>query len=354
MSVVSEVVADPANRGSRRRESLGAVRRIPTSAWIVLALLVAVFDATSGDRSTFYLFVFNSAMLACIGALALNLLMGTAGQVSIGNAAFMGVGGFGTVLAHRSGIAFPFDIFVAVVFAGIAGLAVGLPAARIRGLYLALATLAAHFIVLFVAHEYQSDNAPGGFFLPVVFQSKGYEGSLRWGSWLLFGVVTVAILLTTVLTHGKTGRALRMIRDHESAAPALGIPVSTYRLAIFVLSSMMIGFQGGLAAHMSGAVSTDHYTFAIAVSYIVMILIGGLDTIIGSVLGAFIIVFLPQYLPEAVGNLLGDASISQRQPQIALIAYGVLIILFITSSQSGIVGFVKGVASRRRARSRRA
>ncbi|HYD10978.1 MAG TPA: hypothetical protein VEA78_12830, partial [Acidimicrobiales bacterium] len=107
MNAVTDVVAESAE-GTRRRPGIAALGRVPSAVWVILALFAGVLDATSGSRSTFYVFVFNSAMLACIGALALNLLMGTAGQVSIGNAAFLGVGGFGTVFMHRSGLSFPF------------------------------------------------------------------------------------------------------------------------------------------------------------------------------------------------------------------------------------------------------
>ncbi|MGH3758371.1 branched-chain amino acid ABC transporter permease [Actinophytocola sp.] len=340
-SAVSEDTT-PARRGGLPRGAR-LLRTVPPTAWLLVLIGLACVDATLLDRSSLYVFVFNTALLACIGAVALNVLMGTTGQVSVGNAAFLAVGAFSSVIANRAGFGFVAELGFAMLVGAVVGFVVGLPASRIRGLYFALATLAAQFIVLFLAQQYQQRVSRDGFIMPVFYQDLGYLPGLRAWTWTLFGVVVLVCLLCAALMYGKSGRALRLIRDHEGAAPAMGIPVSRYRLSIFVVTSMLIAVQGSLTAHMIGSVTTDQFTFALAVSYIVMILIGGLDSIPGALFGAFFVTFLPQYLPAAVAGMTGLDGIRENGPQLALIVYGVLVMIFITSAPRGVAGWARHV-----------
>lgn len=341
----SDVTEDaaPARRGGLLSLGVRVLRTVPPTAWLLVLIGLAGVDATFFDRSSLYVFVFNNALLACIGAVALNVLMGTTGQVSVGNAAFLAVGAFSSVIANRAGFGFVFELLFAMLVGAVVGFVVGLPASRIRGLYFALATLAAQFIVLFLAQQYQHRVSRDGFTMPVFYQDLGYEPGLHAWTWTLFGVVILVCLLCAALMYGKSGRALRLIRDHEGAAPAMGIPVSRYRLSIFVVTSMLIAVQGSLTAHMIGSVTTDQFTFAMAVSYIVMILIGGLDSIPGALFGAFFVTFLPQYLPAAVAGMTGLDTIRENGPQLALIVYGVLVMIFITSAPRGVAGWARRV-----------
>jgi branched-chain amino acid transport system permease protein len=318
-------------------------------AWWGVLVIAAITAGFTGTQSSYSLYTFNLCLLACLGAIALNLLMGTAGQVSIGNAAFLAVGGFASVWLLRLGLPFPADVIVAGVIAGLAGVVVGLPALRLSGLILSLATLAAYFIVLFVATEYQSDasNAgSGGFAVIPLFSSQGITGAQQDWAWLLMILLGLTILVVSRLMRERCGRACRVIRDHPLVAPTLGINVARYKLGLFAFTSAIIGLQGGLTAYLTGLVSTDNYTFLLAVQYLAMILIGGTDSIVGAVLGASLIIALPTLIPNVITPLFGPTVAGLHGPQISQAIYGILIIIFVTSSPGGIVGWGRAASNR--------
>ena len=309
-----------------------------------LALLTAYFVA---EGSAFHLFILNSCLLAVIGAVALNLLMGTAGQVSIGNSAFMAVGAFAAVYVVKSGLPFPIDLVAAALTAAVAGFIIGLPALRLRGLHLALATLAGFFIVGYFATLYQSKGkggGSGGFYVPVLFQAQGFTGGQQYWAWTLLVIVSVLLIAAVRLGSNRSGRAWRMIRDHEIVAHTLAIPVTRYKMIAFALSSAVIGFQGALAAHLSGSVAVDQFTLGLAIAYIAMVLIGGLDSVLGAVIGAFLVTALPTIVPLVITAVMGPLKTASQGPALAEVIYGLLVILFITSSPQGIVGLLRNLS----------
>jgi branched-chain amino acid transport system permease protein len=325
-----------------------AARRLPIRrAWLGIAALVAITAYYVAEGSSFHLYVLNSCLLAVFGAVALNLLMGTAGQVSIGNSAFLAVGAFAAVFALHSGLPFPADLLFAAAFAAAVGAVIGLPALRLRGLHLALATLAGFFIVTYFATLYQSKakgGGSGGFFIPALFQSQGLTGGQQYWAWTLVVLVAILILGALRLDQDRAGRAWRMIRDHEIVAHTMGIPVTRYKMAAFAISSAVIGFQGALAAHLSGSVSADQFSLALAIAYVAMVLIGGLDSVLGAVLGAFLVTSLPTIVPILVTAVMGPNTTAIQGPAVAQIIYGLLVVLFITSSPQGIVGLIRNIS----------
>jgi branched-chain amino acid transport system permease protein len=334
-----------------REKVLGRLRRLPIRpAWYGVAALTAITAYYVTEGSAFHLFIINTCLLAAIGAIALNLLMGTAGLVSIGNSAFLAVGAFSAVFAIKSGVPFPGDLVVGAVVAAAAGAVIGLPALRLRGLHLALATLAGFFIVIYFATLYQSKGkggGSGGFFVPVLYQSQGFTGGQQYWAWTLLVIVSVIILIATRLSAERSGRAWRIIRDHEIVAHTLGIPVTRYKMIAFALSSALIGFQGALAARLNGSVSVDQFTLALAIAYIAMVLIGGLDSVLGAVIGAFLVTALPTVMPILITMVIGKLPVASQGPAVAEIAYGLLVIVFITSSPQGIVGLLRNVGRSR-------
>jgi branched-chain amino acid transport system permease protein len=315
--------------------------------WAVVGLLLFVGLVTGGFLlfgSSFSLFIYNTFLWSAVAAIALNFLMGTAGQVSIGNAAFLAVGAFSTVFFNHAGFPFPLDIISAAVVAGLVGLVFGLPALRVQGIYLALSTLAAQFIVLYVVTEYQQHTVQAsGFSLPDLFASFGVDGQQRVWTLLLTATLAGTVILISVLGTGRMGRAARMVRDHEAAAPALGVRVGYTKLVIFVLTSALIGLAGGFSAYLAGTVSTDSYTLALAISFLAMILIGGLDSVTGSIIGAGLVVGLPYLTSNVSDSLFGSTNGTVWAPQISLIIYGALIVVFILASPNGIIGWLRGI-----------
>lgn len=320
----------------RARARTGMVEFAATAACVVVA--VALMLAFGGSYN---LYILNLVLLASIGAIGLNLLMGTAGQVSIGNAAFLTTGAFATVWCERNGIMFPYSLAVAMFAAGLFGAIVGLPALRIKGLYLILATMAAHFLALFLAEKYQfALVGSAGFIVDPVVNAGSLVGNQRQWAMLLTGFVLVVMLGATWLQHGRTGRAWRMIRDREDAAPAMGIPTARYKLTAFVISSAIIGLQGALTAHFAGNVSSESFTLHVAIAALAMILIGGLGSIAGSVIGAAVVTLLPYVTPSVVETLLGSPGAGMHAARISLILYGVLIIFFIGYARDGVKGWI--------------
>jgi branched-chain amino acid transport system permease protein len=306
----------------------------------VTALLTLYFTMVGSSAN---LFTFNSCLLAAFGAIALNVLMGTAGQVSIGTSAFLAVGAFATIFFLRLGLPFPGDVVAGGLAAGVAGVVVGLPALRLRGLQLAFATLAAFYIAYYLANEYQSkakDAGSGGFSIAPLFQSKGLVGGQKYWAWLLFILVSLLILVASRITRFRSGREWRIIRDHETAAPALGIAVTRSKMLVFALTSVVIGIEGGLTVYLTGSVEADDFTLILAVSYIAMVVIGGLDSIAGAVIGAAIVTALPTVVPNVVGKIIGAQEAAQKGAAISEIIYGLLVVVCVTSSQRGIVGWL--------------
>jgi branched-chain amino acid transport system permease protein len=286
------------------------------------------------------------ALLACMGALALNLLLGTAGQVSIGNAGMLAVGAFGAVWFTELGLPFPVDVLCAAGAAGLVGLVVGLPALRLRGLYLAIATLAAHFVILFACLQYQNAAAgPAGFILAPVVPGRLREAQATWV--VVVAVVLVAtMLLVGMLQSGATGRTWRMIRDHEEAAPTLGIRVTRWKLAAFVVSSTIVGAQGALLAHFSGVVTVESFTLGVAITYVAMVVVGSLDSVAGAVAGAILVALLPTVVPELVTLVLGASAPPTVGATLSAVVYGALILVFVVLLPQGIVGGLRGLRAR--------
>jgi branched-chain amino acid transport system permease protein len=308
----------------------------------VFAIAVIVLFMT-GTQSSFSVYVLDSVLLACLGAIALNLLMGTAGQVSIGTSAFLLLGAFSSVFFIRSNIPLPAVIVLSVLVCGVGGLIFALPALRLRSLFFALSTLSAYFIAVFCGNQYE-DAVPGagsgGFQINPVFPSVDLARSQQYWALLLAVLVILLILVVSRLMRERSGRAWRIIREHEFIAPVLGVRVSRYKLIVFALSSMVMGLEGSLMAYFSGSVTTDEFTLQLSILYVAMVLVGGLDSIAGAVIGATILTALPIELPQLLGHVLNPAQAATDGPQYAIIVYGLLIIVFICSSPRGVIGWL--------------
>jgi branched-chain amino acid transport system permease protein len=326
--------------GAIIRGRVSAVRPV----WLgigALAIITLIFSTT---QSPYTLYIYDSVLMACLGAVALQVLQGTAGLVSVGTAGFLLLGAFSSVFILRSGAPFPIDVIGGAAVAGVAGLIAGLPALRLRALFLVLATLAIHYVAVFIGILYENHvpaASVAGFVLPTLFVSTGLDQAGRYWAWLLFPCVALVIIAASRIMRARSGRALRMIRGHEHVAPTLGISVPKYKLILFAMSSAVIGLEGGLTAHFSGVVSTGNYSLTLAFQYVAMILIGGVDSILGAVLGAAIVVALPVYVPKVVGAMLGGTRAVTDGPNIALIVYGILVVIFVTASPDGVVGLLK-------------
>jgi branched-chain amino acid transport system permease protein len=278
--------------------------------------------------------------LAAIGALALNLLTGLAGQISLGHAGFIAAGAFTTAVLVESGIRDPFAaLLAAAAVGGGLGLMVGFPALRLRGLYLALATLAMHHVVLWIAGELQNRwGANTGYTIPApVALGFALKGATAW-YYVLAGAAALVLVFAVNLQRSRAGRAWVALRDREIAAESVGIAVARAKLAAFVTSSVLTAIAGVLFAWQRGFVSVEAFGFTVAIEYVAMIIIGGLGSALGAVLGAAFVTLLPYAIDAAVAGLRLPGGVEYYLFPAKFGAFGLLMAIFLIFEPQGLVG----------------
>lgn len=333
----------------RHSQAVAIIAGVLVLAWIVPRAIV-------GQN----LYTLDLFLVAVPGAVALNLVMGIAGQATIGSAAFMAVGALiATILDLRWHWPFVAIIICAAIVTGLVGVVAALPAIRLAGIYLVVSTLALFYLVSYVTQAYEADNVSGGFgafsFSPPSFFGYTIATDSQWFVALLLYAALVMVIATRC-SRGKYGRAWRAIRDREIAAKSLGIDVRRMKFGAFFLSSAVIGVQGVLYAYFLQALDFGStFTLDLAISYVAMIVIGGWGLMWGPVLGAAFVTGLP-YLVQDLGLNLpswvpAQGAIQSDLPQIESGLYGVAIVVFVLLAPKGLAWLFPqaGRAIRRRA-----
>jgi branched-chain amino acid transport system permease protein len=272
-----------------------------------LLLLVAVLAVVPLFATTYWLDTLNRIGIAIIGALGLNILVGYTGQISIGQAAFLAVGAYSTaVLEAKLGLPFYLAIPLAALITAAIGLIFGIPSLRLRGLYLAIATLAAYFITTYVIIHWEGmTNGVLGFNVPVATVFGLPLDTDKRVFYLIYALVIPAILFTKNLFRTRVGRAFIAIRDRDVAASVMGVSLFHYKLLAFVISSFYAGVAGGLMAHHSRIIFPDAFTLLVSIDYLAMVIIGGMGSILGSIFGAVFMTLLPEVLKLSATSLTG-------------------------------------------------
>jgi branched-chain amino acid transport system permease protein len=291
------------------RVSYRADERIWDTVLPIVALVALFVALTFVPRfaTTYWLDVLNRIGIAIIGALGLNILVGYTGQISIGQAAFLAVGAYCTaILEAKLGLPFYLAIPAAALLTSAFGLVFGIPSLRLKGLYLAIATLAAHFITTYVIVHWEGmTNGVLGFNVaPARLFGVALDSDARI-FYLIFALVVPAALFTKNLFRTKMGRAFIAIRDRDVAAGVMGVSLFRYKLLAFVISSFYAGVAGGLMAHHSRILFPDAFTLLVAIDYLAMIIIGGMGSILGSIFGAVFMTLLPEVLKLTATSLTG-------------------------------------------------
>jgi branched-chain amino acid transport system permease protein len=315
----------------------------------VAGLVILGFPSIAPD---YYVFVVVAALLASIGAIGANLLIGTAGLVSIGNAAFMAIAAW-TVALVSSPLGFVGSVLLGASICGVIGVLIGIPSLRLRNFYMALTTLALHFMVAasFFQYSVSSGHAAGWYLAPPSIGSLVISGTRNW-YFLVLLLLAVLLALCHELLTSRVGRAWLAIREHDVAAAVVGVNTRYFKLLAFAVSSFIIGFGGALYAYFTGYVTPQAYTFDVAISYVAMIIIGGLGSLSGAVIGAFVVTLLP-FVVQNVGSALfpvsgtGTSFLQQNQFYIESALYGVVVLGFIYREPGGIAGILKRLAMRR-------
>jgi branched-chain amino acid transport system permease protein len=293
--------------------------------------------------SAYAVTILNLILIAIVGALGLNILVGYTGQISIGHGAFMSVGAYTAAnLITRIGAPFWLAVPAGGLMAAAVGVIVGIPSLRIKGIYLAIATLAAQFIIEWIINH-------------VTWISGGIESSIQVPPPTVFGVKLVsqhqlylfllffavlAIVATLNLMRSRIGRAFIAIRDQDIAAEIIGINIFRYKLYSFAISSFYAGVTGVLYTYYLGIANYEQFQLDVSIDYLAMIIIGGLGSVLGSIFGAIFITVLPIatriLLTDFGGVFFSGVPIANMVSNLRLIIFGVLIILFLVVEPEGL------------------
>lgn len=298
-----------------------------------------------------------------IGAIGLNVLVGFTGQISLGHAAFFGFGAFTSAYLSKNGIILPWigqitepvpviaAIPLAALYTMAIGLLFGLPAARLKGLYLAIATLAAQFILqdFFNNAEWFTGGSRGSrAATPEIwwFWDKDFtfgltevklRGHFNYYYLVLFWLV-ISVIAVSNLRRSRDGRALVAVRDHYLSAEIMGINLTRYRVLAFGISALFAGLAGALYGHYLRYVTVESFTIRYSIDFLAMIIIGGLGSVSGSLLGAAFILILPQPIHYLVGQLADQfPSLEQGTAYMQRISIGLALILFLILEPEGLI-----------------
>jgi branched-chain amino acid transport system permease protein len=308
-------------------------RRVQLAALAALALVAVAVPFFFGP---YRVSQFTLALIYAIAVLGLNLLVGYSGQISLGHGAFFALGAYtGAILLDKTGMPHLLTIPAAGVVCFLAGLALGLPALRLRGLYLALVTLAIAIATPVLIKRF--DSLTGGSQGIAVPQPKPPSAlGLADDQFLYFLVLVVAIPLFWIaagMVRRDIGRALIAIRDDETAAKTMGVNLATFKTRAFGLSAAYAGIAGSLFVFSNGFVAPESFTLVVSFSFLAAVVVGGLATVGGALFGALFIVFVPVWSSDVDEALSG-------------VIYGAALIACMYVFRGGIVGLLRSAWAR--------
>jgi len=305
--------------------------------WLIAFLILwALFPLFASKYMISVMIEVGIAIIACHG---LNLLTGFTGQISLGQAAFMGVGAYTcSILVGQAGVPFVAALPAAGVMAAMVGMVFGIPSLRLRGLYLAMATIAAQFIIEFVIRRW--DTLTGG--VAGMYVDPGTLGPLQFNNpvdlyYLTFILAVVTTLVIKNIIRSRSGRAFVAIRDRYLAAEVIGVHVFKYRLLSFAVSSFFAGIAGALLAQYLEVITHESFTILQSVDYLAMCIIGGLGHILGGIFGVafwFILERILEVITTTLNSNFPDHItwfVSIRE-----IVFGLVIILFLIFEPDGL------------------
>ncbi|NMG64608.1 branched-chain amino acid ABC transporter permease [Azoarcus indigens] len=281
-------------------------------------------------------------LIFSLAALGLNILTGYAGQLSLGSAAFMAVGAFAAYnfMLRVPGMPFLLALVLGGLCAAAVGVAFGLPSLRIKGFYLAVATLAAQFFIIWALTKFPwfSNHSASGVISTQAVVILGYAFDTPASKYLLtLSVVALLALLAKNMVRSSTGRAWMAVRDMDVAAEVIGIRPLHAKLSAFAVSSFYCGVAGALYAYTYlGTVEPEGFNLDLSFKILFMIIIGGVGSILGAFLGAAFIVLLPIFLDNIIPQLFGGLLSSSFSSNLQLIVFGGLIIFFLIVEPHGL------------------
>lgn len=309
-----------------------------------MVLALAVFTMFANDYAILIASQMGILLIAVVG---INILTGYTGLVSLGHGAFVAIGAYGVTIFNNlatgiipDGIMPFFAIPFAVALAALIGVIVGLPSLRVKGLYLAVATLAANFIVIFLIEEDIFAPWTGGM-VGITTHSPNLFGWVLDTKREMFGMIAVvgfiALLAAQNLIRTRIGRAFIAIRDRDYSAEILGISLLRYKLMSFALSAAYCGLAGVMLAYFFARILPEQFELALSLNLVAALIIGGMGRTMGPVFGVIIVVLVPEMIKVIFSGIAGDsASAAQFRAPLQEIAFGLLLVLFLLKEPLGI------------------
>jgi branched-chain amino acid transport system permease protein len=330
------------------------------AAFVVFIAVLPAFISDFKARDYSYVGIYLIALLG------LNILTGYTGQISLGHGAFMAIGGYTTAILMAGnkdfggplsgGMKDVWTLPIAGLVAGLVGLAFGIPALRLSGLYLALATFAIAVAMPSTVKRFEEFTGGGqGIQLFGKPELTGSISNVRIFSWsltpndwmyyLAWSIALFAFAVAWLILRGRTGRAFRAVRDSETAAVSSGVSLARYKTLAFGISAAFAGVAGGLFAIASAFVNPDAFPVALSIFLLVGIVVGGLGGLSGLVFGAIFVAFLPLWAQgQDLGSLLPHRIIVETQrPGGPAIVYGVVLILLMFVLPNGVGGLFRRI-----------
>ena len=316
-----------------------AIFRTRTQKVLLVLGLVILFTAPMW-LANYWLGVINLIGITIIAATGLNILTGYCGQLSIGHAGFIAVGAYtSAILTGKFDVPFIVGLICAGIISGMIGMVFGIPSLRVKGFYLAISTIAAQFIIIWVINHW--DSMTGGFMGMSVPRISFGGLELKSESSQFFFIMLITILtifFSKNLARTRVGRAFVAIRDNDLAAEVMGINLFRYKLLAFFIGCAMAGTAGALLAHWTGFINGEFFSLTESILYVGIIIIGGLGTTLGPILGVILIRLLDQLLthqlvPFIEGTKLLPAGFASG---LAPMVFGLVIVLFLILEPRGL------------------
>lgn len=329
--------------------SAPAWRRILLGAGLIVVLVLPF------ALKNFHIFLITLAVIYALAILGLNLLTGINGQFSLGHSAFYAIGAYTTaIMMEHGGIEYYWTLPVAGLVCFVFGFLFGLPALRLEGIYLALATFALAIAIPQALKSTVAEHWTGGVQGIVLIKPDAPFGlKLSSDQWLYFFTLAIALVMywcAENLVKSRTGRALIAIRDHPIAASAMGINVALYKSLTFGVSALYTGIAGALGALAIAYVAPDSFTFALAIGLFVGLVVGGVGFNAGTIFGGFFVLFVPNisesllhYIPVILNYVLGyvPTKADHLAKSLPGAVYGLILILVIYVMPTGVAGVVR-------------
>ncbi|NLI29748.1 MAG: branched-chain amino acid ABC transporter permease [Nitrospiraceae bacterium] len=294
-------------------------------ALLILAALVLAIPSIVTDSYVMTLMIFSG--INAIAAIGLCILMGSAGQVSLGQAGFYGIGAYASsVLSQSFGLPVPACMAGAAIVSALAAVILAVPSLRLKGHYLAVATLGFGEIVYIVLNEF-GPGGPSGFgdIPPLSFAGVAITEPAH-VAWTVWGFLLLVLVFSLNLLNARPGRALRALHGSETACSAMGLDIVRLKIKVFVLSAVYASIAGSLYAHYVTFISPSSFSFFHSVLLLMMVVLGGITTVWGGVIGAVIITLLPETLKSF--------------EELDVLAYGLILTLSLLFLRRGIVPIV--------------